>query len=419
MATVLVGGAVLTMDADNRLLPVGDVRIDGTDIVAIGANLTQPEDTILDCRDALVMPGLVNVHTHAGTAMFRGLVEDVPRSFWAGYRMPRQERWSDEDYVTSARLACAEFLLNGVTCIADRLGSMNDIAPAIEASGIRAVVGDSISDAAPDWRATEALLERYGTDPRRRVSAGVAPHALDTCSDALLKECAARAEKTGARIVIHVAQSEAEVASVRARGHDGALACLISTGLIGGHVVAAHCIYLTPAEIDAWPRHGVSLAHCPASNLKIEARTAPLHRFAGNVPVGLGTDWTASNNGMDLLGEARLAALVGKMLADDPTVLPVRTMLRMLTIEGARVLGLDRVTGSIEVGKRADLVVLDLSTLEANPRHDLCANVLYSMSRRSVRDVLVDGQILVRAGRLTCSDEAAFAERSRALGDRL
>jgi 5-methylthioadenosine/S-adenosylhomocysteine deaminase len=350
--------------------------------------------------------------------MFRGLVEDVPRSFWAGYRMPRQERWSDDDYVRSARLACSEFLLNGVTCIADRLGSMNDIAPAIEESGIRAVVSDSISDASPDWRPTEALLERYGTDPRRRVSAGIAPHALDTCSDALLNECAALAEKTAGRVFIHVAQSEAEVAAVRARGHDGALACLASTGLTGNHVVAAHCIYLTPAEINEWPRHGVSLAHCPASNLKIEARTVPLHRFVGNVPVGLGTDWTASNNAMDLLGEARLAALVGKMLADDPAVLTVRTMLRMLTIDAARVLGLDGVTGSVEVGKRADLAVLDLSTLEANPRHDLAANVVYSMSPRSVRDVMVDGTILVRAGKLTCGDEAVFAETSRALGDR-
>ena len=233
--------------------------------------------------------------------------------------MPGQESLTVEDYVLSVRAACAEFLLNGVTCIADRLGNMDHIAPAIEESGIRAVVGHSLIDArAPaDWRTAEAVLERYGTDPRRRVSAGIAPHALDTCSDALLKECARRAEKTGAR-----SSSTSRRTSPRSRrprrGHDGALACLVATGLATATTVAAHAIYLSDAEFDAWPAHGISIAHCPASNLKIEARTLPLARLVGRVPIGLGTDWTATNNAMDLLAEARLAALVGKMLADDP-----------------------------------------------------------------------------------------------------
>lgn len=276
MSIVLRGGAALTVNAANEFLPSADIRIEGDTIAAIApaGSLAGPGDTILDCSEALITPGLVNVHTHAATAFYRGMAEDQPREFWsAGYAMPGQASFTVEDHVLSVRAACAELLLNGVTCIADRLGDMDRIAPGIEASGIRAVVGHSLLDArAPaDWRTADAVIERYGTDPRRRVFAGIAPHALDTCSDALLRECAQRAEKTGARVFIHVAQNEPEVAAVRRRGHDGALACLVATGLATASTVAAHAIYLSDAEFEAWPAYSIAIAHCPASNLKIEA----------------------------------------------------------------------------------------------------------------------------------------------------
>jgi 5-methylthioadenosine/S-adenosylhomocysteine deaminase len=421
MAIVLSGGAVLTVNGADDFLPAADIRVEGDTISAIGAagSLAQPGDTLIDCHEALIAPGLVNVHTHAATAFYRGMAEDRPREFWsAGYAMPGQERFTVEDHVFSVRAACAEFLLNGVTCIADRLGNMDRIAPAIEESGIRAVVGHSLVDApAPaDWKTAHAVLERFGTDPRRRVFAGIAPHALDTCSDDLLKECARQADRTGARVFLHVAQNEPEVAIVRRRGHDGALACLVQTGLATSNTVAAHAIYLSDAEFEAWPSCGIAIAHCPASNLKIEARTLPLARLVGRVPIGLGTDWTASNNSMDMLVEARLAALVGKMRADDPQALPVGQMVRMLTIDGARVLGLDGLIGSIEAGKRADLVVFDANRLETTPAHDPMANLIYSMGPRSVRDVLVDGEMLVRNGKLTRDDEAVLARRHRTHG---
>jgi 5-methylthioadenosine/S-adenosylhomocysteine deaminase len=421
MAIVLSGGAVLTVNGADDFLPAADIRIESDTISAIGAagSLAQPGDTLIDCREALIAPGLVNVHTHAATAFYRGMAEDRPREFWsAGYAMPGQERFTVEDHVFSVRAACAEFLLNGVTCIADRLGNMDRIAPAIEESGIRAVVGHSLVDARvpANWKTALAVLERFGTDPRRRVFAGIAPHALDTCSDDLLKECARQADRTGARVFLHVAQNEPEVAIVRRRGHDGALACLVETGLATSNTVAAHAIYLSDAEFEAWPSYGIAIAHCPASNLKIEARTLPLARLVGRVPIGLGTDWTASNNSMDMLVEARLAALVGKMRADDPQALPVGQMVRMLTIDGARVLGLDGLIGSIEAGKRADLVVFDANRLETTPAHDPMANLIYSMGPRSVRDVLVDGAILVRDSKLVRDDEAALARRHRTHG---
>jgi 5-methylthioadenosine/S-adenosylhomocysteine deaminase len=421
MAIVLSHAAVLTVDADNRYLPAADIRIEGHTIARLGAagTLAEAGDTIIDCSEALVTPGLVNVHTHAATAFFRGLADDRSRGFWAaGYAVPGQERFTVDHHVQSVRAACAEFLLNGVTCIADRLGDMDRIAPAIEQTGIRAIVGHSLTDnrKPADWKTADAVLERFGADPARRVSAGIAPHALDTCSDALLAECARRAERTGARVFIHVAQNEPEVAAVRRRGHSGALACLEKAGLATEATVAAHAIYLDEAEREAWVRLGVPIAHCPASNLKIEARTIPLARLVGRVPIGLGTDWTVTNNSMDLLAEARLAALVGKMQADDPEVLTVQQMVRMLTIDGARVLGIDRLTGSIEPGKRADLVVFDATRLECTPAHDPASNLVYSMGPRSVRDVLVDGELLVRSGKLVRDDEAVLARGHRRLG---
>ena len=417
MGLVLTGATVLTVDAADRVLTGCDVRIEGASIAALGeAAAPRPGDEVIDCARGLVIPGLVNVHTHAATALFRGLAEDLPRPYWAAnsYRVPGQERFGPADYALSLEAACAEFLANGVTCIADRLAGMDALAPIIEASGLRAVVGSTITDvrAAEGWAETERLLHRYGADPSAsRVTAGVAPHALDSCSDALLAECAARARRAGARVFLHVAQSEPEVAAVRARGHAGALACLRRAGLTGPDVVAAHCIYLREEEIEGWCADGTAIAHCPASNLKIEARTMPLHRHLGRVPVGLGTDWTASDNGMDLFFEARLAALVGKMLAGDPTALPTRAMLRMMTMEGARVLGMDHLVGSVEVGKRADLVVLNLDRLELAPPHDPVANVVHSATPRSVRDVIVDGVPLKLDHCLTRVDEAALARR--------
>lgn len=414
MALILAGAAVLPMDAAGRLIPAADLHIEGTDIAAIepAGAARRPEDEVIDCRRTLITPGLVNTHTHAYAALLRGLAEDKPRSFWSDfYGVPGQEKYGIEHFVAAAGAACAEFLLNGVTCIADRYGPMDRIGAAIEASGIRAVLGPTISDlqGAADWRITEAVLERWGTAPERRISAGIAPHALDSCSDELLRRCAREAERRQCRLFIHVAQSEREVERVRARGHEGALGCLTANGLTGPHVVAAHGIYLTDDEVGAWPASGISIAHCPASNIKIEGRTIPLPRFIGKVAIGLGTDWALTNNSMDLLAECRLAAFVGKLRADDPMVLPVETMLRMATIDGARVLGLDRLIGSIEPGKRADLVVWDLDRLPMSPGHDLAANLLYSADTRCVRDVLVDGTPLVRNGHLTKADEKSLA----------
>jgi len=420
MALVLTGATIIAVDGNNEVLTGSDVRIEGPIIAAVGPSLAEPGDAVLDCSDGVIVPGLVNVHTHAATGLYRGLADDLPREFWPpAFRVPGQECFRLEDYQQSLRAVCAELLLNGVTCIADRLDNMDKLAPVIAASGLRAVVGHTLSDArgVADWATCDRVIETYGIDPARRVFAGLAPHALDSCSDSLLRACASRAERLGCRIFIHVAQSAAEVAAIRSRGYSGALSCLVATGLVGPHVVAAHGIYLTDAEIAAWPRHGMSIAHCPASNLKLEARTLAIHRLHGKVAIGLGTDWAASNNSWDLLAEARLAALVGKMLADDPTVLKAQDIIRLLTIDAARVLGLDHMIGSIEPGKRADLLVFDANRLSMSPMHDPVANIIYSAGNRAIRDVMVDGEWCVRHGSLVRGEEATLAKAHSRLAE--
>lgn len=420
MALTLTGGTVISMKDGCVEAINSDIRVEHGQISAIGNLVAQPGDEIVQCSDTLIMPGFVNVHTHAGTGVFRGAVEDVPAGWWSGnYLIPGQERLSPEDYGTAARISAGEYLLNGVTCIADRYSFMDHIAPALERSGIRAIVGQSVSDnrGRANWSASDEIVERFGVKPEiGRVSASIAPHALDSCSDELLKECTSRAEALGCRVFAHVAQSRIEVESLRGRGYSGALECLMQTGLANPNLVAAHCIFLTDDEIDAWPKFGMAIAHCPASNLKIEARTVPIARLIGKVPVGLGTDWTASDNAMDIIAEARLAALAGKLVAADPTTLKVEEMLGMMTIGGAKALGLDHIVGSIEVGKRADLIVFDLSRLEANPRSNLAANVLYSMSPRSVRDVYVEGEVLVKNAKLVREDENELVSHANRLG---
>lgn len=423
MALVLTDGWLLPMTGDFDPVPA-DIRIVDGSIADIGAHgsLGLPGDEIVDCSGALLFPGLINTHTHAATVIYRGRVEDVPAASWGNYQnIPGQNKLDAQDYADAAKLACAEFLLNGVTCIADRLDGMIAIAPAIEAAGMRAVVGQTLTDRqiARQWRDMDELYERYGANPASRISIGVAPHALDSCSDDLLRRCGERADAIDARVFVHVAQCRAEIEALGLRGHAGALQCLRQTGLANSRTVAAHCIHLTADEREALPETGIGIAHCPASNIKVEGLTLPIAGLIGQVPIGLGTDWSVSNNTLDLLAEARLACLVGKLNAADPEACRYPDMLRMLTIDGAALLGIDKVVGSLDIGKQADIVVFDIGQLAAAPHANIAANLLHSMSVRAVRDVFVAGRQLVRRGRLVEMDELELGRLSVALGSKM
>jgi 5-methylthioadenosine/S-adenosylhomocysteine deaminase len=291
----------------------------------------------------------------------------------------------------------------------------------VEASGLRAVVGHSLFDrtAETDLARADRLLERFGTDPARsRVWAGLAPHATDTCGPDLLRRVRRLADRRSARVFIHVAQSEEEVATVTARGAAGCASYLDALGLLAPDVVAAHATYLSDAEADLLGRRRTAVAHCPSSNAKLEGRVAPIARMrrAGAI-VGLGTDAACCNNGMDLFEEMKVAGLLNKVAADDPATWPTLDLLRAATSEAARVLGVDHLVGTLEPGKRADLIAVRVRGPRLQPWHDPVANLVYAARGSDVVAVVVDGRLLVRDGRpLHLEAERILADAAQAAG---
>jgi 5-methylthioadenosine/S-adenosylhomocysteine deaminase len=407
---VLVADEVLTLDSRGTTYTPGAVGIEDARISYVGLPPPETDGVLIRLEGCVLLPGLVNVHTHTPMWLFRGLTEDVPRGEWLEGRMrPLEARVGPRELRAGALAGCLELLLNGVTTIADRYGDMNEIADAVEQSGLRAVVAHSLyeRDAERGLTETEALLERFGADPEgSRVWAGLGPHATDTCGPDLLRRVALLAERSGARVFIHLAQSEAEVATVRARGHAGCAAYLDELGLLGPTVVVAHGTYLTEEEADVVGRRGTAVAHCPSSNAKLEGRVAPVDRMrrAGAV-VGLGSDAACCNNGMDLFEEMRTAGLLNKVAADDPAVFPAPDLLRMATTKAATALGIAHLVGSLEVGKRADIIAVDRRAPHLQPWHDPVANLVYAARGSDVRAVFVDGRPLVLDRRPVRLDE--------------
>lgn len=424
---VLSGATALTMNAGRELLRDAAVVLDGPTISYVGPASgvrAEPGDVYIDCRGQLLMPGLINAHTHTAMGMFRGLAEDRPRDGWASarYALPYLERMRPDDYYHGALLGALEMLANGITTVADRGSFMDVIAEAMNAAGIRAVVAHTLFDIERtlEFEHARRLLARWGTDASARVHAGLGPHAPDTCSDTLLRRVRELADETGARVFIHCAQSQPELAALRARGYAGAVRCLGANRLLGSDVVAAHCLYLDAEEIRLLADSGTWVVHCPASNAKIEARIAPVTAMVqAGVRLALGTDWAPTNNTMDLFDEMKTAGLLGKVAADDAAALPVARLLEMATIEGARALGLDEVAGSLEPGKRADIVALGTDGLHLQPWHDVAANLVYSAKGQDVRHVWVDGRQLIRDRRPTHVDVPALLDETARVWRRL
>ena len=415
---VLTGGTVVTMNPRGDVFSPGVLVIEEDRISHVGPEVTRPAGepgTVIDCHDCLLMPGLVNAHTHACMALFRGLKEDQPQAAWVpAYSLPYQDRALPEDYFWGTLLGGLEMLQNGVTCTADRFGHMNIIAEALQVVGIRAVICHTLFDVdrTLEINRAQALIERWGVSPERRVHCGLGPHAPDTCSDGLLRRIRALARETGARIFIHCAQSRAELAALAARGYAGAVRCLQATDVLGPDVIAAHCIYVDEDEIRLLADSGTWVAHCPGSNAKIEAHVAPMAAMLrAGVRAALGTDWAPANNGMDLFDEMKTAGLLNKVASGDPTAMPVDRLLAMATIDGARALGLDALIGSLEARKRADVIALAMEGLHLQPWHSIQAALVYSAKGRDVRHVWVDGKWLIRDRRPIHLDVSAVVDQ--------
>jgi 5-methylthioadenosine/S-adenosylhomocysteine deaminase len=427
MKRLIRGGTVVTLDDADRVLDPGIVVFDDNIISYVGppdGYTPTGDEEVLLAEDQVILPGLVNTHTHSCMALFRSSADDVPLGEWLPrYLYPMERQTTPDDLYWAAVLGCCEMLANGITTTADRFSQMSVQAEGIAATGIRAVLGATLTDARRDQQQADALalLERWGTAPESRIRAALAPHATETCGPELLRWIRRIADERGAQIYIHLAQSREEVAEVAARhGIDGCARYLDRHGMLGPDVIAAHCVYVDDEEVDILARTDTRVAHCPVSNVKIEARMAPIPAMVrAGVVLGLGTDCAASNNGMDLFTEMKCAGLLNKLATGDPTFLPAARLLRLATTEAARVLGIDHLVGSLNVGKRADVIALDRDTLHLAPWNDLYGTLVYAARGADVRHVFVDGRAIVLDRRLLSVDAAELARHVRTIGERL
>lgn len=408
---ILKNGKILTFDDKNRVLDPGYVMIENDIIVDCGSindmdNVSLKNAQVIDLTDRLIMPGLINTHTHTCMSMLRGTAEDVPKGMWLTDRIwPLESQLTSEDYYWSSKLGCLELIRNGVTCIADRGPDMEYVSKAVDESGIRGVLALTINDklgAAGVDRQLEIIKNWHGSS---RVFFGLGPHAPDTCSTMLLKKIKKISQEHALPIFIHLAQSREEIDEINSRGYGGAVEYLYEIGFLGPEVVAAHCIYLDKMEVNMLAETGTWIAHCPSSNIKIEARTSLINDLIDkNANVTIATDAAACNNRMDLFEEMKIAAIVNKLNSSSPTTLPVEQLMKMVTTNAAHAIGLQDKIGSISKGKKADIIAINTNRPHLQPWHNDLAQLIYSVRGCDVTEVLIDGKMLLYDGKFLNND---------------
>jgi 5-methylthioadenosine/S-adenosylhomocysteine deaminase len=409
---LIEGGPLLTADREERYWPAGSVAISGAEILDVG-----PRDEVrrrvaprqvLDAGRMAILPGFVSCHGHAGMTLLRGLAEDYPLEAWLRSTVwPIMRHAGPEETFAGAQLACLEMLRSGITTFADMWRDLDATADAVAKSGLRARLafnmrdfGDSAALEA-EWAQGLDALDR--TPSSGRISYGLAPHSLYACSNELLRRAGEELRSRSCHLQIHLAETRAEVEDCRARHGAGPVERLAAFGLLGPGTLIAHGVWLDEADCRVLAAGGASIAHNVTSNLKLASGVAPLSRFrSAGLNFGLGTDSAASNNVLDPFREMRLAVLMQRAVAEDPSVMSAYDAIKAATIDGARALGLDALTGSLEPGKRADLVLIDLDKPHLQPlsRTDCDATselVVFAATADDVDTVIVDGQIVMKS----------------------
>ena len=430
--TLICARWVLPVEPDGPVLEHHAVAIRAGRIVAIvptsAARQSFAAAEVVERPSHVVLPGLVNAHTHAAMVLLRGRAENLPLGRWLRSTVwPLERRWVDPEYVRDGTtLAIAEMLRAGITCFADMHLWPDVVAQTAASLHMRASVGLVVTEAATRWAATADeyidrgmhLRDEYKGDPL--ITTHFAPHAPYSASDATLTRVRRLADELDLPVAMHLHETAWEVEqSVQAHGRRP-LARLAALGLASPQLVAIHMTQTSAEDLDLLAESGASVVHCPESNLKLGSGICPVAQLLGRgVRVALGTDGAASNNDLDLLAEARIAGLVSSGIAASPGDLVASDLLRMATLEGARALGLGEVTGSLEPGKWADLCCLDLRAARSWPVHDPVTAVIYAASSQQVSDTWVAGRRLLAEGRLRTIDESAVLERAEAWRERL
>jgi len=427
---LIKGGTVVTVDREMRVLEGGAVAIRGSDIVAVLARnepLPAARETI-DAVGHLVIPGLVNTHGHVPMILLRGIADDLKLMEWLNQVIfPAEAKTVNAEFsYWGTLLGSIEMAKSGTTTFTDMYYFEDDMARAVDKAGLRAVLGQTIIGfPAPDYKTTDAALE--GTDAfirtyknHPRVIPSVAPHALYTTSMDVVKKGRELARLHGVPFQIHAHESVEEDEAVRAKLGKTTMTALDEAGILGPGVILHHVITVTPSDIRLMVERGVGASHNPESNMKGASGLAPVpDMLKAGVALGLGTDGPASNNNLDMFEEMDTAAKVHKLVRNDPTVMPAREVFKMATVGGARALGLADHIGSIEMGKKADVVLVDVSRPELLPMYDVYSHLVYTIKGSAVRTVIVDGRVVVRDRKMTTLDEAEVASKALELKARI
>ncbi len=424
---IVSGGIVVTMDAARAIYRDGSVAVSGDSIVAVGPR-TEVESRYrssqtIDARGELVLPGFINGHTHVPMTLFRGLHDDVTLHDWLyNYIFPAEAKNVNEEFVRwGTRLAAAEQIRSGVTTFADMYYFEDAVADETKAAGMRALLGETFIDfPAPDNKTnpemlayTEKFLKKWQGDPL--IHAAAAPHSIYTCSARTIQDAAALARKYHAPILMHVSEMKKEWEDSEKQNGMSPVQYLEKIGILGPDLVAAHCIFVDEADRKLLAGQSVGCVHNPSSNMMIASGVAPVPEMrSAGIAVGLGTDGPAgSNNDLDLMEEIDLAAKLAKITKMDPLALNARAVVEMATIDGARALHMEKEIGSLEAGKKADLILIGLDEPNAVPMYDIYAQIAYSLKGSDVETVMIAGRIVMRERKLLTIDEPRVLEKAR------
>jgi 5-methylthioadenosine/S-adenosylhomocysteine deaminase len=426
VSLVVTNAIVVTMDGGSRVLDPGAVAIDGRDIVAVDTpdRIASGFEarTAIDAAGQVVMPGLVNTHTHAPMVLYRGLADDLALMDWLQkYIFPGEAKTVSPEFVRAGtRLAALEMIQSGTTTYVDMYYFEEEIARATREAGLRAVLGQTIIQfPVPDARTpveglarAEAFIKAFASDDL--ITPAVAPHAMYTLDRKTLTAARALADREHAPVIIHLAETRDEVKTARTKYKLTPTAFLESIGFWGPKTLAAHAVWVSPADIRILARRHVGVSHNPESNMKLASGTSPVTALrAAGVAVGLGTDGAASNNDLDMFEAMRQAAFLHKLATGDPRAIPAATALRMATIDGARALSMEKTIGSLEPGKRADLIIVSMSSARQTPIYDPLSHLVYVTRGDDVRTTIVNGKILMQDRKMLTLDEPAVLKEAR------
>lgn len=426
---LIKNGTILTVNEQDDVIKNGLLGVKSDEIVFVSQNNQEDIKAVktINAEGGLVIPGLVNGHTHAAMSLFRGLADDLPLMDWLNnYIFPVESRMDSDFVYTGTLLACAEMIMSGTTTFCDMYLFEEEVARASRDMGLRCLVGEVLYDFdSPNYgpienglRYTEELIQRWKEDPL--VSIAVEPHATFTCSPDLLKKTKKLAEKYNVPLIIHLSETKTEWDQIEETYGLSPVAHLESLGLLNPNLIADHCVHLSARDKDILALNQVKIVHNPESNMKLASGIAPIpDLLRQGIIVGLGTDGCASNNNLDLFSEMDMAAKLHKVAQMDTTVMDAITVFRMATIEGAKVLGLDQLIGSLEPGKKADIIIIDLNKPHLTPMYNPYSHLVYAVNGRDVKTVLINGRVVMEDRKLLSMDLNEIMEKSRKQSQRI